>query len=34
MQEKQPEKLDAEEEGLGPDNFTWQEKAGLSAKTQ
>jgi hypothetical protein len=34
MEEKQLEKLDAEEEGLAPDNFIWLQKAGLSAKTQ
>jgi hypothetical protein len=33
MEEKQLEKLDAEKESPGPDTFTWQEKAGLSAKT-
>ncbi len=33
MEEKRLEKLDAEEESLGSDNSTWQEKAGLSAKT-
>ena len=33
MEEKQLEKPDKQEENSGTDNFTWQEKVGLSAKT-